>query len=46
MKVMKLKRSCNENLRASAFDAKQMQLTVLFFFFFYGLASLQAAAVV
>lgn len=31
---MKRKRSCNENLRASAFDAKQMQLTVPFFFFF------------
>lgn len=29
MKVMKRKRSCNENLRASsAFDAKQMQLSI------------------
>lgn len=33
MKVMKRKRSCNENLRALAFDAKQMQLSIFPFFF-------------
>lgn len=35
MKVMKRKRSCNENLRTLAFDAKQMRLSIFPFFFLW-----------